>query len=277
MLFMRHAFGLIVFVLLNLTALGVYAKDNALRDLSRLKEAYPDAIQTVTKKSITWKDGTVMPVSDGKKRKSNQELLDNPSIANQMVGVYYQPGVPKDPDAFRPTGDPGRIRNEAFFKKMYGDSEDAVRAKLVKIDWMPKIFGNKYPLLVTTVNGVDHTFEAVSSDLEALILKHPEYKIYLENPGGTFKWRTIANTHRLSAHGFGMTIDINVDKSDYWQWDLENFGLPIEEDMVLGYRNRIPWEIVEIFEKHGFVWGGKWTHYDTMHFEYRPELFPKKT
>jgi hypothetical protein len=27
-----------------------------------------------------------------------------------------------------------------------------------------------------------------------------------------------------------------------------------------------------VFEKHGFIWGGKWYHYDTMHFEYRPEL-----
>ncbi|MEJ2663631.1 MAG: M15 family metallopeptidase, partial [Spirochaetia bacterium] len=26
------------------------------------------------------------------------------------------------------------------------------------------------------------------------------------------------------------------------------------------------------FEKYGFIWGGKWYHYDTMHFEYRPEL-----
>ena len=31
-------------------------------------------------------------------------------------------------------------------------------------------------------------------------------------------------------------------------------------------------EVVEIFEKYGFIWGGKWYHYDTMHFEYRPEL-----
>jgi D-alanyl-D-alanine carboxypeptidase len=38
------------------------------------------------------------------------------------------------------------------------------------------------------------------------------------------------------------------------------------------YRNEIPLEIVHIFEKHGFIWGGKWYHYDTMHFEYRPEI-----
>ena len=35
-----------------------------------------------------------------------------------------------------------------------------------------------------------------------------------------------------------------------------------------------PHKIVEIFERHGFIWGGKWYHYDTMHFEYRPELLP---
>jgi len=27
----------------------------------------------------------------------------------------------------------------------------------------------------------------------------------------------------------------------------------------------MPQEIVDIFERHGFIWGGKWYHYDTMH------------
>jgi hypothetical protein len=31
-------------------------------------------------------------------------------------------------------------------------------------------------------------------------------------------------------------------------------------------------ELVLIFEKHSFVWGGKWCYYDTTHFEYRPEM-----
>jgi peptidoglycan LD-endopeptidase CwlK len=274
MLVIKHVIFCTVLILFSFSA---HTKNNGMHDLLRLKQAYPDAIQTVTKKSITWKDGSVMPVSDRKKRKTPEQLLDNPSVADQMIGVYYMPGVPADPEDYQPVGDPGRIRNEAFFKKMYGDSEDVVRANLVEIDWMPKIFGKQYPLFVTTVNGVDHVFEALSSDLEALVLEHPEYKVFLKNPGGTFQWRMIANTSRLSAHSFGMTLDINVDKSDYWQWDLQKIGLPIDEDMVLGYRNRIPWDIVEVFEKHGFIWGGKWTHYDTMHFEYRPELFKRKT
>lgn len=37
-------------------------------------------------------------------------------------------------------------------------------------------------------------------------------------------------------------------------------------------RNRMPAEIVAIFERHGFIRSGKWGHFDTMHFEYRQEL-----
>lgn len=38
------------------------------------------------------------------------------------------------------------------------------------------------------------------------------------------------------------------------------------------YRNRMPQQIIDIFERHSFIWGGKWYHYDTTHFEYRAEL-----
>ena len=69
----------------------------------------------------------------------------------------------------------------------------------------------------------------------------------------------------MSNHSFGTAIDLNVKKSAYWKWDppakLATFS-----------RKDWPTELIEIFERHGFVWGGKWWHYDTMHFEYRPEL-----
>lgn len=34
-----------------------------------------------------------------------------------------------------------------------------------------------------------------------------------------------------------------------------------------GFLN-VPWEVVEVFLKHGFDWGGLWTHPDFMHFEW---------
>ena len=66
-------------------------------------------------------------------------------------------------------------------------------------------------------------------------------------------------------HAWGAAIDINPAKSDYWLWHRATAGLA---DRV----NRVPLEIVRVFERHGFIWGGRWVHYDTMHFEYRPEL-----
>jgi hypothetical protein len=39
----------------------------------------------------------------------------------------------------------------------------------------------------------------------------------------------------------------------------------------------MPRQIVDIFERHGFIWGGRWYHYDTMHFEFRPELLAAST
>jgi D-alanyl-D-alanine carboxypeptidase-like protein len=58
-----------------------------------------------------------------------------------------------------------------------------------------------------------------------------------------------------------MAIDVNIKFADYWLWAKKGV-----------YQNRIPFELVDIFERHGFIWGGKWGHFDTMHFEYRPEL-----
>jgi len=41
---------------------------------------------------------------------------------------------------------------------------------------------------------------------------------------------------------------------------------------VAPYHNSMAAEVIQAFERHGFIWGGRWYHYDTMHFEYRPEL-----
>jgi hypothetical protein len=30
--------------------------------------------------------------------------------------------------------------------------------------------------------------------------------------------------------------------------------------------------VIRAFEGEGFIWGGKWPWFDTMHFEYHPEL-----
>ena len=79
--------------------------------------------------------------------------------------------------------------------------------------------------------------------------------------GGTFNERNIAGTDRPSAHSYGIAIDLNDALSSYWRWEKSG-----------AWKNRIPQAIVDAFEAEGFIWGGRWYHFDTMHFEYRPEL-----
>jgi D-alanyl-D-alanine carboxypeptidase len=60
--------------------------------------------------------------------------------------------------------------------------------------------------------------------------------------------------------------DIAEAHTHYWLWS------KAAPDGHVPYKNEVPIEIVQIFERHGFIWGGRWYHYDTMHFEYRPEI-----
>ena len=193
---------------------------------------------------------------DDHKAKSAQELLDNPDIEDQLHYAYNRGESRYNTDA-------GRIRNDAFFKELYGKTAKDVQANLTSVIWCPTLVHQK--IQFSTINGANLALEKVSAELD----QHPEWKAYLTNIGGTFNWRLISGTQRLSAHAFGITIDINTAYSNYWQWDC---GCK-NEDAPLGYKNRIPMGIVEIFEKYGFIWGGRWKHYDTMHFEYRPEFF----
>lgn len=245
------------------------ANEQLQQALEKLKLSYPDHIQAVFASYILWTDGTKMPIGNFDNNKTTAEKLENPSLVDQLTQPHYITGIPTE----NPQTDPGRVRHEPFFRKMYGNSLDEVQNNLISIRWMPKIFWqNTYTLKVTKINNFHEKIERISDDLEELVSRHPEYVEFLNRPGGTFCWRNIANTNRLSAHSFGMTIDINASLSHYWQWDLKKEKRPVDEESELTYRNIIPWEIIEIFEKHGLIWGGKWYHYDTMHFEYRPEL-----
>lgn len=225
----------------------------------KLIACYPDFISGYTDNHLIFKDGSKLLWDDGIANKTYQQLLDNPDLKDMFRQTYPFGAQTKLPEK---NFDPGRIRNEAFFKKMYGKTKAEVESNLVTIIWCPRIIGEL--IRVTRVNGVDRQLQKISAELD----KHPELKKYLTDIGGTFNWRNIAGTHRLSLHSFGMTLDINIKYSDYWQWACKCKN----EDATITYQNRIPQIIIDIFEKHGFIWGGKWYHYDTMHFEYRPEL-----
>ena len=238
----------------------VRSKADASMDAAeRLLAAYPDHLRGIEGNALVWRDGTRMRIDDGRGPKEFAALISDPDLKDMFSMPYFagSGGNPPSRDA-----DPGRARNHEFFARMYGDCRRGeVEKHLVEITWLPRKAPRR--IKVTSVNGVAEKLAAVSRELDEL---PASFDVFLTPPAGTYICRPIAGTDLRSAHGYGIAIDIATRRADYWRWSRPH------ADGILSYRNAIPMEIVSIFEKHGFIWGGRWYHFDTMHFEYRPEL-----
>jgi hypothetical protein len=221
----------------------LFAQDDPLRAaLANLIAAYPDALAGHDAEVLRWRDGTLMPVSDGVESKTFPDLLRHASIIDQLRLPYPRGSLEKPPAA---DADPGRFRNAAFFTKIYGDCQKGeVTPHLVSLDWLPKTLSkatSNKSIRITAMNGVDAQLRAVSAEIDALPekIKRAAYPI-----AGIYNCRAVADTGQPSPHGYGIAIDLNTALSDYWYWR--------PHDGPIVYRNRMPEEIVAIFEKHGF-------------------------
>lgn len=232
--------------------------------LGNLVAAYPDFLSSADEQTLRWKDGFRMPVSLYPPSRTMPERIRNPDLASQLSQAYPKGdcGIPQDPAT-----DPGRIRYDPFFARMYGNDRNAVQRNLVKVSWPTR--RKNGVIEFNRANGAAEALKRVSAELERL---PADLHRFFDRPAGGFYWRQIAGTDRMSGHAYGIAIDINVSLSDYWRNELHGVTGEPDNWRATRPRNRIPFDIVDIFERHGFIWGGKWYHYDTMHFEYRPEL-----
>lgn len=248
----------------EITADGVHL--NVPENLQILTQAYPGVFETVQRSEqwgILFPDNTFIPWDEGIAHESYEDILARPNLKDMFLQSYPAAEAvsgSKSSQSPPENYDPGRIRHEGFFRALYGRSRQEIEEQLEVIYWMPNA---SHPaagtaLRVHSAFDIPERLRRISSRLELL---PEEYLPYLLPPAGTWYWRKIAGTDRLSMHSYGIAIDINPAYGDYWRWDAE-----------YRYRIRLPLEIVEIFENEGFIWGGRWYHYDSFHFEFRPEL-----
>lgn len=223
-----------------------------------LMKCYPDFVKGYKDGRLQMSDGTTIVYDDGRSKTFEQKLDD--ADPEDMFAFKYDRTASK-PEYLQ---DAGRSRCEALFKKMYGNTAAQVQSKLVSVKWFDANgnYGGS-SVKFTPVNGAADHLKAVAAELA----KMPQFKKYYKSEG-TFYWRQVRGAKRQSAHSYGMTIDIGGNFKTYWLWS--NPGA--KETTRIRYENKMPMEIVEAFERHGFIWGGRWYHYDTMHFEYRPEI-----
>lgn len=250
---------------IGLTAIMTTLPAHAQLDVANcLIKAYPNSIKSVQNNTISFYHGKTLAIGTVSGAPFTQRLK-TASVADQLSQIY--------PLNFNPPTqyqDAGRLRSDEFFMAMYGSTESAVKANLVKVYWKP---ANKN-LTFTKINGAAEQLKKVGDE----IAQNPALSRYVATSLGTFNFRKIAGTNRLSTHSFGIAVDFHLPKHlhKYWRWD----GCT-SEDKPCPYPTAILQDqnlnkVVQVFEKHGFIWGGKWASYDTPHFEYRPELLIKE-
>ncbi|MDB6176185.1 M15 family metallopeptidase [Paracoccus sp. Z330] len=216
--------------------------------------AYPALRPGADKDSLIGPDDSLFPMS-GPTGRSPRAHLDAPTTGDQFIPAYP---LSRDLDnRTEPFFDPGRVRDGAFFALLYGNSPADVEAELETVTFGGARFH------VTARNGVACQLRAAFT----LLAPHrATLAPFFEAVGGGYVWRRISGTDRLSPHSWGIAIDINASLGGYWRWT------GATEGAVGDYDNRVPWSLIEAMERSGFIWGGKWHHFDGMHFEYRPEL-----
>ena len=160
-------------------------------------------------------------------------------------------------------------RNPDFYDTLWqAHNSSEAAANLVRINFLGKNF-DVHRELKDRLQKIDGLIrEAAKTD--------PEIQPFIDNIGsiGAFNWRNVAITVSRSYHSYGIALDILPKNlrglATYWQWT----GDANPEWYKVPYSKRYhpPLSVVRIFERYGFCWGGKWPLFDTMHFEYRPEI-----
>lgn len=226
-------------------------------ELAALQIAYEDLDVSADATAVSV-DGEVWFELGDRRTIPQDAMLRDPTLREQFRYRY-----PLDFDlSLRavPFFDPGRLRHGAFFEALYFESERAARASLESVT-EPALTGRAFQ--VTRKRNVSCQLAAA---LSALAASDEDFSAIFDGAGGGFNWRKIAGTTRLSTHSFGIAVDVNAELGKYWKWT------GAREGAVPHYDNEIPESLVSTMERFGFIWGGKWHHFDGMHFEYRPEL-----
>ena len=252
------------------------------RELKALASAYPDRITQVEQRDGDW----AMDVKGSWFFWAHGRILAEPDRADWQryapFRFYPYPlgGLPPLPrlDArttarLKKALEEARVhpprRSEAFLERLYdAASGSETRGNIVTVDFL----GFK----VEVHRRIAEPLAAVAAECQVLRRMDPAADSFfagLSEVDG-FNYRDVAGTATRSYHGYGLALDLIPrsygGKAPYWRWVMQK----TDQWWMTPYDRRwmVPLSIVAVFEKHDFVWGGKWLFFDTMHFEYRPEI-----
>lgn len=157
----------------------------------------------------------------------------------------------------------------AFYDALYdGKTRRRIESHITRFDYLGK--------RVSVHRSIVPQLKRIEKKIQDLARTNAEVRRFVSSIQSIegYNWREIADSPSRSNHSWGIAVDIlpvNWGKKNiYWNW----ISYWNDKWMLIPPERRWmpPMEVVEIFESEGFVWGGKWLLWDTMHFEWRPEL-----
>lgn len=214
-----------------------------------------DVVFILGKEPIHFRDGRML----------REGRLDRDDACDPIFYVYpLEPLTePLSPPAEMPT------YCTDVLESLWGDSETEIRDHGRSVTFLDhRMFVNE--LLVAPLANVE-------KDVLRAARNRPVVASWVEEMEITysFSYREIAGSPTRSQHSFGLAVDFVPrsygGRAVYWRWSraLDGEGW---HSIPLDHRWSPPTAVIEAFERHGFVWGGKWAHFDAIHFEYRPEI-----
>ena len=159
--------------------------------------------------------------------------------------------------------------NITLYDLLYdGATRRRIEANIIREDYLGK--------RVSAHRAIFPRLRNIEARIYELAARDQEVREFLDNIQSIegYNWREVADRPLRSNHSWGLAIDIMPrgwkNKNIYWHW-ISQFN---DEWMLIPPDRRWapPDKVIEIFEAEGFIWGGKWLLWDTIHFEYRPEL-----
>ncbi|MSR91158.1 M15 family metallopeptidase [Inconstantimicrobium porci] len=230
---------------------------NMKRDLLSIAVSYKDYVSDVEKNGdkvyLVMKSGKKI-LYDDMRSKSEDEKLERGTLKDMMEQTYILGPIKSvQPKNFNP----GRIRSYQLMAEVYGKSEGEIQKQIEYI-------GNNG---FSKNNGAASSLKKVFKEINSSSVSDGRISAYVYPTSGGYNYRFVRGTGRLSAHAYGIAIDLKTNKNDYWKWSNPKDATK----RIASY----PEKLIEIFESNNFIWGGKWGYFDIMHFEYRPEIIFK--
>lgn len=160
------------------------------------------------------------------------------------------------------------VRSSDFLDHLFGTTELKLREQC---DWVPflshKAYMNRF---------CEESLRKVEAEILNVAERDTEVQDFIENLQiiYSFQQKKVNGSDNASYHSYGLALDlvpVSYDrKHANWKWST---AFTDEWHLIpLDRRWSPPQKVIDAFERNGFVWGGKWSHFDAIHFEYAPEI-----